>query len=595
MANEITHNFPLKPDAYAAFDAISLRNLIIQRLNEQGLVTDQNYIGSNLASIIDIISFSFNTLIYYLNRTSNESMFTEAQLYENINRIVKLLDYKPIGYQTSTLAFNCSTSSFLKGDYTIPRYSYIMAGGTPFSFNEDITFTVLQDNVALELTDLSNKKLLYQGVFKEYPIHIAAGDLNETIIVNVTNTTVDHFNVFVYVYEQKQKKWVEYKEVSNNYTQNSFARTFEKKLNSNLLYEITLGDGINGRRLEEGDKVAIYYLQSAGADGVIGPNVLEGTTAAKVIYSTPTYDQILASINNESYTYINNFQFSRLAFANPVGSTLPKNIETADSIRANAPLNFKSQMRLVTQDDFENYIKTNFANFISDVRVFSNWDYTGKYLKYFHDINLNPGGFRQVILNQVLYADSCNFNNIYVCGLPRVSKGSTLKYLLPAQKEIIASNINLLKTITTEVSFLDPIYKAINFGILINNETIINEVNAYKIVLSRYSNSKRSLRSIKQEVVNTFKTFFDQTNIKLGAMFDYSKLYGLLMSIEGVSKIVTQNMDTNQTFEGLSFFLWNPIYPDLDKLTLVNNYALQDFELMYFENLSTIETRIDVI
>ena len=112
MANELTYNFPLKQDAYAAFDAISLRNLIISRLNEQGVYTDQNYLGSNIASIIDIISYSFNTLMFYLNKTSTESMFTEAQLYENISRIVNVFDYKPIGYQTSTLAFSCSFLRF---------------------------------------------------------------------------------------------------------------------------------------------------------------------------------------------------------------------------------------------------------------------------------------------------------------------------------------------------------------------------------------------------------------------------------------------------------------------------------------------------
>ena len=56
MANEPTFEFPLPKESYAAFDAISLRNLIIQRLNDQGTLTDQNYLGSNLASIIDIIS-----------------------------------------------------------------------------------------------------------------------------------------------------------------------------------------------------------------------------------------------------------------------------------------------------------------------------------------------------------------------------------------------------------------------------------------------------------------------------------------------------------------------------------------------------------
>jgi hypothetical protein len=172
MANDSTYEFPLPKDSYAAFDAISLRNLIIQRLNDQGTFTDQNYVGSNLASIIDIISFSFNTLMYYLNKTSTESTFSEAQLYENISRIVKTLDYKPVGYQTSTLTFQCSANnSFTRGVYTIPRYTYLMVGGIPFSFNEDIGFNILSSNVATDLTDIAGKKLLYQGVFRENPLY----------------------------------------------------------------------------------------------------------------------------------------------------------------------------------------------------------------------------------------------------------------------------------------------------------------------------------------------------------------------------------------------------------------------------------------
>ena len=87
-------------------------------------------------------------------------MFTEAQLYENISRIVKVLDYKPVGYQTSTVAFQCSANdTFTRGVYTIPRYSYISVGGIPFSFNEDVSFSVPVDNQAIALSDLSNKKL----------------------------------------------------------------------------------------------------------------------------------------------------------------------------------------------------------------------------------------------------------------------------------------------------------------------------------------------------------------------------------------------------------------------------------------------------
>jgi len=62
-----------------------------------------------------------------------------------------------------------------------------------------------------------------------------------------------------------------------------------------------------------------------------------------------------------------------------------------------------------------------------------------------------------------------------------------------------------------------------------------------------------------------------------------------------VLKIRTRRLDTNETFEGLSFFLWNPTYPDLDKQTVVNNTTLRDFELLYFDGLSTIDSKIVIV
>lgn len=603
MANELTYNFPLKQDAYAAFDAISLRNLIIDRLNDQGLITDQNYLGSNIASIIDIVSYAFNTLIFYLNKTSNEATFTEAQLYENVNRIVKLLDYKPVGYQTSVLAFECftGTQDLARGVYTIPRYSYITVGSSVFSFNDDITFTVTEDNTAnLSLTDVSNKVLLYQGAYREYPIQTAVGEKNEIITLNTPDTLVDHFNLDVYVWEKSQNKWVQYKQTQTLYGQQSFSRVFEKRLNPKFSYEITFGDGITGRKLDQGDKIAIFYLQSSGLDGVVGPNALEGQGGAgraqAVVYNSSLYKQILSDVNQERYVYLSNTQLVTLAFANSVGSTIPKDIEDVESIRKNAPAVFKSQYRLVSQEDYETHIKTNFYNFVSDVKVFSNWDYTSKYLKYFHDLNLNPGGFRQIVLNQVLYADSCNFNNVYICAIPRVSEGSTLKYLLPSQKEAIVSTVSVIKTLTTEITFLDPIYKAIHFGVTSpGSTTVIPDANTFYLEIQKHSTSQRSSKAIHMEAAAVFKNFFDLTKVKLGARFEYTSLYGQLLSIDGVSKITTKDSASNSYFEGLSLFVWNPVYSDLDKQTIYNNINLLEFELLYFEGLSTVETKIVVV
>ena len=63
--------------------------------------------------------------IFYLNQTSSESNFNDAELYENVNRIVKLIDYKPVGKQSSVLPIEIKgTSDMSVGYYTVPKFTF---------------------------------------------------------------------------------------------------------------------------------------------------------------------------------------------------------------------------------------------------------------------------------------------------------------------------------------------------------------------------------------------------------------------------------------------------------------------------------------
>ena len=126
-------DYNLPQNAYVAFDAVSLKDYIINRLNENEKFTDQNYEGSNLAAVIDIIAYSYHVLLFYLNNTAAEVNFDQATLYENMNKIVKLIGYKPTGRQTSIVPINATASSSLtKGNYTLRKYSYFLADGMIF-------------------------------------------------------------------------------------------------------------------------------------------------------------------------------------------------------------------------------------------------------------------------------------------------------------------------------------------------------------------------------------------------------------------------------------------------------------------------------
>ena len=593
MATNQSNNFEIPKGGYVAFDAMSLRELIVNRLNEQKVFTDQNFLGSNLSSIIDIISYSYHTLIYYLNKTSSESMFSEAQLYENINRIVKLIDYSPVGFQTSTLSFNCSANSLNQGLYTIPRYSFVLTNDIPFSFNEDITF--IKTVVGLEsLDEMAQQKLLFQGRYLEYPIYTAIGDENETIILDVNDQLVDHFNIDVYVKPKITGRWEQFTKTVNLFLESGKSKKYEIRLNPNKRYEIKFGNGVNGIKLEPQDQVAIYYLNSNGEQGEIGPEALNQDTRL-VRFNTVQYNEILNDISENEIRFLDDIETRNLIFNNDSSSTPIKEIETPDEIRRLAPPTYRSQYRLVTTRDFEIFIKSNFSNLISDVKCVNNWSYVSEYLKYFYDLGItDPTKTERALFNQVTYADSCNFNNIYLFVVPR-SATQRFDYVTPAQKELINSSLQSSKLATMEPVFIDPVYKAVSLGISESLETInpILEEDICRLQVIKRNSSRRNDTSIKQDIVNVISRYFNRSRVEFGKFLDIRLLTQEILGIDGIETFYTTRSDNPDIkVEGLSMFIWNPIYPDIDKKMSINNVVLRFFEFPFFNNLDTLHSKI---
>ena len=591
------NNFNIPKGGYVAFDAVSLRQLIINRLNEQGVFTDQNFVGSNLAAIIDIIAYSYNTLIYYLNKTSTESMFSEAQLYENINRIVKLIDYSPVGNQTSTLSFNCSAQNLAKNLYTIPLYSYVVSNNIFFSFNENITFAKTVDTAVESLDTISNNTLLYQGKYTEYPVYTAAGNNNEVVVVNPGNDVVDHFNIDVYVKPLLTGTWQAYEQTANLFLESGTSKKYQIRLNDKYYYEITFGDDVNGVKLQPGDQVAVYYLASSGASGEVGPATLDNNSLL-VAYNTLQYNQIVSDVYSNQFNYLTNNLMGNLSFVNANNSTPFNTAETADNIRNNAPSNYRSQNRLVTAQDYVTFIKTNFANLITDVKCVNNADYISGYMQYFYNIGItDPQITDRALFNQINYSDSCNFNNVYLIVAPK-SNAFVPNYILPAQKQLIRSSIENSKLLTTETVFVDPVYKAVSIGITSSFNTFnpSTDKNLCTLNIQKTTSTLRSDQSIINDVINVFTTYFDTNNITLGQILNTRSLTQQIYDIDGVQTFYTSRTDDPTIItEGLSLFVWNPIYPTLDKKVTTNNVSFNYFEFLYFDSIKNLSSQINII
>ena len=283
MADNLT-DFTLPKTSYASFDALTLKQLIINRLNQGGVFTDQNYEGSNLSALNDIIALSYHYLLFYLNQTSGESMFNEATIYENMNRIVKLIQYKPAGYKTSLLSFqSVAPASLPTGIYTIPRYSYFTINGIIYSFINDATFTKTT-SADESIPSLFNENLLYQGSYVEYPGQVATGENFETFTVVVKDTVnnipvnIDQNSINVYVKDINSGNYTQFNLTNSLFLESSTSTAYELRYNENGFYEIKFGNGVFGQVLNAGDIVYVYYIQSDGQSGVISANQLNGNT-----------------------------------------------------------------------------------------------------------------------------------------------------------------------------------------------------------------------------------------------------------------------------------------------------------------------------
>jgi len=588
----------IQPNEYIAFDATNLRDFMRNRLTQSGLFTDQYLEGSNLTAIQNIIAYSFHTFMFYLNKTSSESMFSDAQIYENINRVVKIINYSPIGNQTATATFTCSATNNLNiGSYTIPRYTFIRVNNAPYSFNTDITFTKTLSTTQY-LENVGNQSLLYQGKWTEYPIYNALGVTNEVVFVAPGSAVnVDHFNIDVYVNSAQTGKWSQWKRTESLYLENATSQSFEARLNESKNYELKFGDGINGKQLNAGDAVAIYYLQSLGTDGQIGAGDLNGLNA--VIYNTTQFNIIQADVFSSDLQYLNDTNINALQFSNSNPSTVYTNAEDANSIRTNAPAAFKSQYRLVTSQDYQNFVKSTFNNIVQDVTVYSNNDYVNKHLRYLYNIGLtNPNQDSRVLYNQLAFSTACNFNNIYIYALPKATQQNTnnyVNYLTPAQKSLIINTANDKKTLTSDIIVTDPVYKAITVGLGDGTETDVNYIiSQTRFVVKLSRTAKTSTQLLQNKITGIVQSYFDPSQLTLGFNIDLVALAAQIESIPDVENIYTQRLDTGETVQGISMIIWNPSYPANDITITSKNYQLQDFQALYFSNINDFSNRIIV-
>lgn len=601
MATNISTNKAL--DSYALFNATDIKSYIINQLSnsDNPVFSGCSYLGSNMNAFIDVISVMMQQILFHLSVNTSEASFATANLYESMSKLVSILNYKTIGKQTSMLPvrFTIDVAKYKAQNseatqITIPRFTNVAYNSSYFLKNE----------IVIPITDTTASQLyvdsiLFQGEMKESSIYEAAGDEFETFVLQDNNIKSgkrfisDNF-FLVFVDEQGDgTSWRQYTQTTSLFLHGVDELKFERKFNEDLNYEFRFGNGTNGKKLKRGARVVIFYIISSGESGILGDDTITNTMPFE--YQSSLWSSIMSS----NYTTLQNthkaISGNYVMATNTGNGTNISYPESVSSIRANAPRLFASQNRLFTIDDYRTYILKHFGTYIKDVYICKNDEYTRDFLKYYYDIGLDsPQEDSRLNIAQVEFMTSTNFNNIYCFVVPRVNTligGRIPNYLNNTLKQQVVNSTNDYRGATHNLVLIDPIYKAMTWGVYMDDEDFNAAQLSNKLVLVRNRLTKYSYSYIKDYASQVIKNFFNRLSI--GSQVDLAQLTKDLQAVPGVKRFYIKAAD-GSTEKKMTLYTWNPLYSNEDKETTQQNIVNQRFVYPYFYDLDNISNKIEI-
>ena len=594
---------------FLKFNAYQIKDLIIRKLSDNSKFSDQIYEGSNLAILIDLVSYMYQCLMYNLNNSASESMFADTQIYENINRLCKFIGYSPHGIKPAMANFEYIKENDDNDGKNIPAFCYVDTGKVDRN-GKKICFSTYED---VEINkNINTDVALYNGIWKSYPtIFTASGLENETIILD----SLDASKVageFVYVYVKSSegiKRWKYDKDElfinmsRNNVTETNFASIYNSKetvysirVNENKNYELKFGNNVIGKKLSPGDKIYVLYLETNGEDGYIDMGDIQ---TAKLIDEREQFipddiQDLIIKREGEEATDIELFLTQN--------SSNPISIETVDEIRENAPNYFKTGNRLITIQDYEYFIRTNYINDVVDVKCQNNFDYISTFFKWLWNIGKNgkldheKSGTYYIKQDRLqrsnyTYADPSDSNNVYIWlkFIPRIQNTSI--YIQKMQQSINRITKNI-KTLTQEIMACDVV--DVNFAIcaapedialkeyLLKDGVMIEENNDSYVEITMDDNILYANSNVKYQIADIIWDSFKAENCKIGQNIDINSMTNKILSLNGILGIRTvfKKDDIEIRKNGLSFASWSAKYIERgDDLDVSNSSrTLEEFQ-----------------
>jgi len=426
-------------------------------LKGQSQFKDYDFEGSGMSVLLDVLAYNTHYLGFNANMLANEMFLDSSSLRSSTASHAKMLGYEVRSPRAAkaTITVNLNTTGANK----------TMPAGTAFTTKVDDTdyqFVTIKDITSSNIgnTIPFTEVDIYEGTYVTTKYIADTSDVDQrfllvdpradttTLTVKVQNSSSDTTSITF----TKATDITQLTTTSNVY--------YLQEVEAGR-FEVYFGDGVVSKALSDNNIVILQYVvtnKSAanGANSFTSPSAIDGVTNVGVIVN------ISASGGAEG--------------------------ESISSIKLNAPLDYASQGRAVTADDFKVYTRKLFAN-TQAVSVWGGED----------------GSFD---LATGLTSSTPEYGKVFIS-----VKTTTGENMTTAQKFQLEKDLKPYKVASITPVVVDPI----------TTYLILNTVFQYDS--NATTNSKEALESL----VSTTLTNFNNTDLKsFNSVFRHSKLTSLI-------------------------------------------------------------------
>tara|TARA_B100000927_G_scaffold291709_1_gene295986 strand:+ start:7247 stop:9166 length:1920 start_codon:yes stop_codon:yes gene_type:complete len=335
---------------FTNLDFDQIKSQIRDYLRANSNFTDFDYEGSNMSILIDILAYNTYITAFNSNMVVNESFLDSATLRENVVSLARNIGYVPRSRKSSKAIVDFDFKFNGNSNTVTLRKGLVCVGAQD---NTSFTFSIPDDiSVASPIDANSPSQTNPSRCAKFRNLNIFQGTLlKKTFTANgqkdqrfvLQNSFIDTDSIRVFVTKAGASAGLEYSVLDNITGINEKSNIFLIQEVKDEQYELLFGDGLFGKKIENGDRIEVTYIVTDGVDGNDGKFFS---------YSGNAVDDSGNPLDSSETVVVKTVQTAKGG----------GEIEDIDSIKYIAPRIYSSQYRAVTAKDYEAIIQSVFPD-----------------------------------------------------------------------------------------------------------------------------------------------------------------------------------------------------------------------------------------